>query len=294
MASTRWTSRPWKKASNWRSGCSAVAAKRKSSPRRGARAGGLRNLYRRWRSRSNTLSDALWAEALRRCAYARVLPPDDRARLRELTAQVLRAKFFEGAAEFKVTEPVRARIALHAAVPILHLGLDYYADWSSIVIYPGDFRVHDEYMDEHGVVHREITDLCGQSMSQGPIVLSWEAMREEDETPGDHDLVIHECAHKLDLLNGDANGFPPLHPDMDTRAWAHDFHAAYRQLCSEPDARGAGRIDPYAAEDPAEFFAVMSETFFTNPHLVYEIHPTVYKQLQHFYRQDPRQIMKRA
>jgi MtfA peptidase len=99
--------------------------------------------------------------------------------------------------------------------------------------------------------------------------------------------------HKLDLLNGDANGFPPLHPDMDTRAWARDFHAAYRQLCTELDARGAGHIDPYAAEDPAEFFAVMSETFFTNPHLVYEIHPTVYKQLQRFYRQDPRQVMKR-
>ena len=93
---------------------------------------------------------------------------------------------------------MRARIALHAGIPILNLGLDYYADWNSIVIYPGDFRVHDEYMDEHGVVHREIMDLCGQSLSQGPIVLSWEAMREEDETPADHDLVIHECAHKLD------------------------------------------------------------------------------------------------
>jgi hypothetical protein len=129
-------------------------------------------------------------------------------------------------------------------------------------------------------------------MSQGPIVLSWKAMREEDETPGDHDLVIHECAHKLDLLNGDANGFPPLHPDMDTRAWARDFHAAWRRLCSGLDTADAGRIDPYAAEDPAEFFAVMSETFFTNPHLVYELHPTVYKQLHRFYRQDPRQFMQ--
>lgn len=269
-----------------------MAAKRKPSPRRGTRAGGLRKLYRRWRSRGNALSDTLWTATLRRCTYACALPPDDHTRLRELTAQVLRAKSFEGAAGFKVTEPVRARIALHAAIPILHLGPDYYADWSSIVIYPGDFRVHDEYMDEDGVVHREIMDLCGQSLSRGPIVLSWEAMREEDETPGDHDLVIHECAHKLDLLNGDANGFPPLHPDMDTRAWARDFHAAYRQLCTEPGAPAASRIDPYAAEDPAEFFAVLSETFFTAPHLVYEDHPTVYKQLQRFYRQDPYQIMK--
>ncbi|OGI50240.1 MAG: hypothetical protein A3E57_00215 [Candidatus Muproteobacteria bacterium RIFCSPHIGHO2_12_FULL_60_33] len=237
------------------------------------------------------MSDALWSKALRTSPYARAMPKNDQTRLRQLTRQLLRAKSFEGTSGFAVNESMRARIALHAGIPILNLGLDYYADWSSIVIYPGDFRVHDEYMDEHGVVHREIMDLCGQSLSQGPIVLSWEAMREEDETPADHDLVIHECAHKLDLLNGDANGFPPLHPDMDARAWAHDFHAAYRQLCSEPDARGARRIDPYAAEDPAEFFAVTSEAFFTAPYLVYENHPAVYKQLQRFYRQDPHPIM---
>ena len=269
-----------------------MAANRKSAPRRSVRtAGKLKKLYRRWRSDRDALSDALWSKALRTSPYARAMPKNDQTRLRQLTRQLLRAKSFEGTSGFAVNESMRARIALHAGIPILNLGLDYYADWSSIVIYPGDFRVHDEYMDEHGVVHREIMDLCGQSLSQGPIVLSWEAMREEDETPADHDLVIHECAHKLDLLNGDANGFPPLHPDMDARAWARDFHAAYRQLCSEPDARGARRIDPYAAEDPAEFFAVTSEAFFTAPYLVYENHPAVYKQLQRFYRQDPHPIM---
>ncbi len=264
-------------------------------PRRTARAAahGVKKLYRRWRSGHDTLSDALWSKALRTSPYARALPKNDQARLRQVTAQLLRAKSFEGASGFKLNTTMRARIALHAGIPVLNLGLDYYADWTSIVIYPGDFRVHDEYMDEHGVVHREIMDLCGQSLSQGPIVLSWEAMREEDETPADHDLVIHECAHKLDILNGDANGFPPLRADMDARGWARDFRAAYRQLGSERGARGASRVDPYAAEDPAEFFAVMSETFFTIPHLVYEDHPAVYKQLQRFYRQDPHQIMKK-
>lgn len=265
-------------------------------PRRAVRAtaDNLKNLYRRWRTGRGALSDALWSKALRTSPYARALPKDDRTRLRQLSAQLLRAKSFEGASGFKTNETMRARIALHAAIPVLNLGLDYYADWSSIVIYPGDFRVHDEYMDEHGVVHREIMDLCGQSLSQGPIVLSWEAMREEDESPADHDLVIHECAHKLDLLNGDANGFPPLHPGMDARAWANDFHAAYRELCTDPGMRDASRIDPYASEDPAEFFAVMSETFFTAPHIVYEDHPTVYKQLQRFYRQDPHQVMQQS
>ncbi|MEW6331010.1 MAG: M90 family metallopeptidase [Pseudomonadota bacterium] len=251
-------------------------------------------LFRRWRNARHPLSDALWSKALQTSPYARALPNNERARLRELTQQLLRAKSFEGVAGFEVSDTVRARIALHAAIPILHLGPDYYADWISVVIYPGDFRVDDEYVDEHGVVHREIMDLCGQSLSQGPIVLSREAMRAEDETPGDYDLVIHECAHKLDLLNGNANGFPPLHANMDARAWARDFHAAYEQLCTGLDGPDSGRIDPYAAEDPAEFFAVLSETFFTMPWIVYEEHPAVYKHLQQFYRQDPVRYMRNA
>lgn len=267
-----------------------MATKPESASRRG-----LKNLYRRWRSGRNPLPETLWSKALRTSAYARALPKNERTRLRELTTQLLRAKSFEGAAGFEIGDEVRARIALHAAIPILNLGPDCYADWSSIVVYPGDFRVDDEYMDKHGIVHREIMDLCGQSLAQGPIVLSWEAMRGEDESPSDHDLVIHECAHKLDLLNGAANGFPPLHPDMDARAWGRDFHAAYHRLCTGLDSANAiSRIDPYAAEDPAEFFAVLSEAFFTLPQLVYEDHPPVYKQLQQYYRQDPHQIMKQA
>lgn len=187
---------------------------------------------------------------------------------------------------------MRVRIALHACLPILNLGLEYYADWVSIVIYPGDFRVHDEFMDEHGIVHQEIVDLCGQSLTQGPIVLSWETIRKEDETPADHDLVIHECAHKLDILNGDANGFPPLHVNMKASEWAHDFHAAYNRLCAKLESGIDTHVDPYAADDPSEFFAVMSETFFTAPHLLYNAFPSVYKQLQRFYRQDPYRLMQ--
>lgn len=230
---------------------------------------------------------------MRSSTYARALPGKDQRRLRRLTELLLRAKSFEGASGLVVNESIRARIALHACLPVLNLGLDYYDDWASIVIYPGDFRVHDEYMDEYGVVHREIMELCGQSLSRGPIVLSWEAIQEETMAPGSHDLVIHECAHKLDLLNGAANGFPPLHPGMNARVWARDFHQAYQRFCAELDSRGNPRFDPYAAEDSAEFFAVLSETFFTAPRLIREDAPAVYDHLQAFYRQDPDRVLRR-
>ena len=46
-------------------------------------------------------------------------------------------------------------------------------------------------------------------------------------------------------------------------------------------------LDPYAAEHPAEFFAVASETFFTDPHALKEEFSGLYEQLKLFYRQDP-------
>ena len=249
--------------------------------------GKLKKLYRRWRSERSTLPDSLWFSTVRASPYARSLHLTDLERLRELVARFMQTKSFEGASGLAVIEAMRARIALHACIPILNLGLDYYDDWASLVIYPGDFRVHDEYMDEHGIVHREILNLCGQSLSRGPIVLSWETMRMEDEISTNRDLVIHECAHKLDVLNGAANGFPPLHADMKASEWSHDFHVAYEQLRDGLNAGNPGRIDSYAGEDPAEFFAVLSETFFTVSRLVAEDFPAVYRQLARFYRQDP-------
>jgi Mlc titration factor MtfA (ptsG expression regulator) len=248
---------------------------------------GWRGLYQRWRAGREALPEALWRSALHSSPYARSLPPAQRQQLRALTTRFIRAKSFEGAAGISVCDTMRARIAVHACLPILNLGLEYYAEWVSIVIYPGDFRVRDEYMDDTGVVHRGIVDLCGQSLAHGPMVLSWEAIQEEDQVPSDRDLVIHECAHKLDVLNGDANGFPPLHPGMSARAWSQDFQAAYDRFCRDVQAGRAVRLDPYAAEDPAEFFAVASETFFTAPHGMRDDFPAVYAQLQRFYRQDP-------
>ena len=271
-----------------------MAVPRNSASRRpGRNAGGLKRLLRLGPSGLEDISGAVWSRTLRAFPGAQSLNGPDRKKLRDLANRLVQEKTLVGAAGLVVTKAMRARIALHACLPILNLGLDYYAGWTTIVIYPGDFRVNEEYMDEAGVVHREIMDLCGQSLSHGPMVLSWEAMRAEDRTPEDHDLVIHECAHKLDVLNGDANGFPPLHADMDRRGWARDFQNAYDRFRAAGGAGHDNTLDPYAAEDPAEFFAVASETFFTMPHLIKREFPAVYAQLCRFYRQDPCRLMSR-
>lgn len=229
--------------------------------------------------------------ALERSRYAQALPSSDRRRLRETMVAFLNAKHIEGAAGFEATHEAQAIIALKACVPILNLGLDNYSGWSDIVIYPGDFRVNDEYMDDTGVVHRETRDLCGQSLTQGPMVLSWEAIEEERALP-DRDVVIHECAHKLDILNGPADGFPPLPSNMPVPEWTRTFRSAFDDFCSTVDAGVDTRLDPYGAFDPAEFFAVLSETYFTEPAIVYLDFPAVYQKLAQFYRQDPYALLE--
>ena len=120
------------------------------------------------------------------------------------------------------------------------------------------------------------------------MILAWPGVLASGQWEG-YNLVIHELAHKLDMLNGDANGLPPLHHDMRVREWASVMQGAYddlnRQLDANPDAET--EIDPYAAENPAEFFAVTSEYFFSAPDLLVNSYPQVYAQLSRFYRQDP-------
>lgn len=210
---------------------------------------------------------------------------DERTRLRALTEDFLHAKTFEGAAGFTLSDAACVVIAVRACVPVLNLGLDWYNGWGGIVIYPGDFRVHEEYEDEIGVVHRGQADLCGQSIARGPMVLSWEAVAHPPAP--DQDLVVHECAHKLDTQNGPADGFPPLPAGMSASDWTRDFAAAFESLTRQLDRDEEPRLDPYAATDPAEFFAVACETFFTQPAILHEDFPAAYRQLARFFRQDP-------
>ncbi|MBI3899374.1 MAG: zinc-dependent peptidase [Gammaproteobacteria bacterium] len=242
--------------------------------------------WRTWRRRPQTIDQSLWSHALAHCRYAQTLTTSDRKRLRDTVVAFLSAKHIDGTAGFEMTTQTRAIVALKACVPILNLGMNYYRGWSDIIIYPADFRVREEYMDDAGVVHQQARDLCGQALTQGPIVLSWQAIEDERDTI-DRDVVIHECAHKLDILNGAADGFPPLPSSMAARQWTDVFSTGFDHFCRAVEIDDNTPLDPYAAVDPAEFFAVLSETFFTAPSIVYHDFPAVYCQLSEFYRQDP-------
>jgi len=232
------------------------------------------------------IDEALWRQIVLGLPFLGELDREDAAQLRELTLLFVVEKAFSGARGLVLTDLMRVSIAAQACLLILNLGLDWYDGWVGIVVYPGDFRVRRSEVDDAGVVHEWDDALAGEAMPDGPVVLSWDTAAHAT----DMNVVIHEFAHKLDMRNGVADGRPPLHADMDPRTWHAAFQVAYDGF---RDALERGRdtwLDPYAAEHPAEFFAVMSEAFFERPQETRRRYPDVYDQLRRFYRQDPARL----
>ncbi|QDY43669.1 DgsA anti-repressor MtfA [Candidatus Pantoea soli] len=181
-----------------------------------------------------------------------------------------------------------ARLALLFCLPVLKLGLEWLDGFHEVLIYPAPFSVDDRWEDDHGLVHQASAVHAGQSWTQGPIVLNTLDILDAFDLSG-YNLVIHEVAHKLDARgSGYTSGIPAI-PLRDVAGWEKDLLQAMQEIEAEVDSVGeqAATIDPYAASDPAECFAVLSEYFFSAPDLLMQRFPAMYQHLKQFYRQDP-------
>jgi hypothetical protein len=208
----------------------------------------------------------------------------DRARLRETALAFLASKQFHGAQGLALDDDMLLAIALQACLPVLHIGLQAYDGWVGVIVYPGDFLIPRRIVDEAGVLHEYEDEVLGEAWEGGPVLLSWFA---DEDAPAGVNVVIHEFAHKLDMENGGVDGLPRLRPGMSRQAWAEAFGKAYEDFCAEVDRGVDTAIDPYGAEHPGEFFAVVSEVFFEDPLVLRGRFPAVYDQLVHFYGMDP-------
>jgi len=230
----------------------------------------------------------LWHNCLKLLPVLDKLSAREQHQLRKLTSLFLHEKTFFAAGGLELDQQMTISIAAQACLLILNLDLDYYYGWYEVIVYPDTFVVPHMENEDTGVVHETRRALAGESWQRGPVILSW-----ADARPGAHphgtasNVVLHEFAHKLDMLNGAANGMPPLHPGMDRKAWTKALSQAYDRLYHEIERHHHTTIDPYAAESPAEFFAVLTEVFFMQPKYLQHLYPAVYRQLGLFYRQDP-------
>jgi Mlc titration factor MtfA (ptsG expression regulator) len=243
---------------------------------------GLMGWLTEWRRRrvleKHSIDDALWRRATRGLPFV----PGSK-KLKDLALLFLAEKQFAGAHGIEVSDEMRVAIAAQACLPVLRLGLDWYDGFVGIVVHSDEVVARREVMDDDGIVHEYDEALTGEAMHGGPVMLSWHAAAHDPYM----NVVIHEFAHKLDMANGEADGLPPLHAGMERKAWIETFREAYEGFCEAVERGRDTWLDPYAAEHPSEFFAVISEAFFESPAETRRRYPGVYEQLKLFYRQDP-------
>jgi Mlc titration factor MtfA (ptsG expression regulator) len=250
------------------------------------------NRFQRWWLqrflRKHRIPLSLWEAAVSQAVVLERLNTADRHRLRELASRFLHNKSLVGVQDLEVTDEMRVLIAAQACLLILNLDFSYFAGWYEVIIYPDTFIVDQKKRDEAGVVHQTRHALGGEAWGQGPVILSW-----RDIQPGAYphrvgtNVIIHEFAHKLDMLNGAANGMPPLHSEMSRPVWTETLSTAYADFQLKLLSHNPAPINPYAVESPAEFFAVLTELFFELPQRLQETYPKVYEIFRQFYRQDP-------
>ncbi len=247
-------------------------------------------LYRAWRRRrivdKYPLDAGLWQRLSSRLRCASHLTEQEQTRLRELCVLFLHEKQINPAGDFVLDGEMKLGIAIQACILILNLGLDSYDDWVEVIVYPDEFLPRQEYMNEHGLMQTDHSAYAGQAWLRGPVILSWSSVENAWRHDGAN-VVIHEFAHKLDMRNGGADGFPSLHAAMSRERWTQAFTQAYEDLCWRARRGEPTGLDDYGCQSPAEFFAVASEAFFEVPEVLNEHYPLVYDQLAMFYRQDP-------
>ncbi|MBV6810039.1 zinc-dependent peptidase [Xanthomonas campestris pv. pennamericanum] len=233
------------------------------------------------------IADALWQRLCGSCAWVAALDPLRQQRLRALTAQFLQQKTISPVHGLQLQPNDQLVLAATCCLPLLEIGAAGWRGWSQLIVYPDAFRVQRTHMDAAGVMHAWDDTLIGEAWEQGPLIVSWADVQADlDDPRAGFNVIVHEMAHKLDALDGALDGTPPLPRDAQ-RAWARDFQHAYDLFCQRVDAGQDTEIDPYAAEAPEEFFAVVSEYHFSAPRVLLRTMPQIALHLERFYGRSP-------
>lgn len=240
---------------------------------------------RNWFRPAPATFDPTWESILsRRYAHWTTLSPSELERMRMLVARFVAETEWEAARNMDVTNEVQVVIAAQASMLLLGLEIDEYFDVSSVIVHRSTVRLSGSHRSAAGTMSDAPQHLAGQATPKGPVVLSWSAVQRGARAP-EHgqNVVYHEFAHRLDMLDGVTNGTPPLGSDTRAQRWAAAFTPAYERAVG-----GESVLRSYAATNTAEFFAVSTELFFNRPHDLAAHEPDVYAELREFFGQDPR------
>ena len=230
---------------------------------------------------------AAWTEILAENVHAyRLLDEEEQQHLRDLVQVFIAEKRWEGCNGLELDDEMRVTIAGSSCLLILGRDHDLMREVESILVYPSTVVLPDQqagFFDGRPRVIGEGTEVLGLAHRGGPVVLAWDSVLQGARNAADgNNVVIHEMAHKIDFLDGEADGTPPLDTAAERREWARICGEAYLAVKSGEDHF----LRDYAGTNEAEFFAVASEVFFEKPKRLHKEIPELYGLLRRFYNLD--------
>ena len=218
------------------------------------------------------------------------LPMELRLQLRRMIKQFLHQKHFSGAGGLEITDEIRVTIAAEACMLLLNRNTGVYPALRYIVVYPAAFVVDRPGAVAGGVVSTGRKGVLGESWSNGKVILAWDdVLRGSMNFVDGQNVVLHEFAHQLDSESGNTNGAPVLAGNNCLRTWATTLSAEFEDLQRDAWKGKRSLLDHYGATNPAEFFAVATETFFEQPRQMAKHHAELFEVLKCYFRVDPRE-----
>ncbi len=223
------------------------------------------------------------------------LPADDRGRLDALTQILVAEKNWEGCNGLAMSEEIKVTIAAQAGLLAIGLREEYFEAIYSILVYPGSYVAKQTEMQPGGVIVESHAPRLGEASSVGAIVLSWPDVLRSGRIPDDGvNVVFHEFAHALDLQGHGFDGAPLLESRAQYQTWSQIMTAEYHRLIQRTRHGRPTLLDPYGTVNEAEFFAVVTESFFEQPLAMQVEHPELYELFRNFFHQDPAERFRRA
>jgi Mlc titration factor MtfA (ptsG expression regulator) len=232
----------------------------------------------------------LWRAVLREnvAAYAR-LTAAERREVDDYLLVFIPEKNWEGCQGLAITPEVQVTIAAEVALLTLGFEGEYFDNVQSILVYPEAYVAREQTPVAPWVMLEGRSPREGEAWHRGPVILSWPDVLADAQHDSDgHNLVLHEFAHQIDMLNGGhADGIPPMASVDQYQRWTKMLEREYQQLRHDCEAGHDALLGHYAAKNKAEFFAVATEVFFELPHELQHEHAEVYEMFREFYKQDP-------
>ena len=250
---------------------------------------GLLKRRRRRKLRAQPVPEAWRSTLNRNLPIFRRLPVEDQAELLGHVQVFLAEKRFEGCGGLELTDEIRLTIAAQACLLLLHRETDYYPELSTILVYPSTYLAREERHLEGPIWEEGDEYRLGHTTARtGVLVLAWDAVNRGASRPADgQNVVLHEFAHQLDFEDYSTDGAPALATRAEYIAWARVMSSEFQALRAAEEAGTPTVLDTYGATNPAEFFAVATETFFERPAMLRARHPELYAELARFFQQDP-------